>query len=90
MPDSMTITLTPDLEDFVKAKVASGSYSSAREVIQQGLRLLEDIESMLDVPASELSAQIAVGLEQADRGELLDGEEVLQELEALLDSAPTA
>lgn len=86
----MTITLTPDLEDFVKAKVASGSYSSAREVIQQGLRLLEDIESMLDVPASELSAQIAVGLEQADRGELLDGEEVLQELEALLDSAPTA
>ncbi len=87
----MTITLTPDLEDFVQSRVDTGRYKSVVEVIRQGLRLLEDMESMIDVPVSELRERIAVGVEQADRGELLDGEEVFRELEAsLADSSPSA
>lgn len=88
MADSMTITLTPDLEDFVKSKVAAGRYRSVIEVIQQGLRLLEDMESIPDLPISELRAQIAVGIGQADRGELVDGEEVFEDL--LAGQAPTS
>lgn len=34
----MKISLTRELEDFVRAQVASGQYSSASEVIREALR----------------------------------------------------
>ena len=34
----MNISLTSELENFVKAQVASGQYSSASEVIREALR----------------------------------------------------
>jgi putative addiction module CopG family antidote len=37
----MNISLTSELERFVQAKVRSGRYSSASEVIREALRLLE-------------------------------------------------
>ncbi len=87
MPAVLSITLTPDLEDFVASRVASGLYPSVTEVIRESLRFLEQHEALLEIPAAELRARIAVGVEQADRGELRDGEEVFQELEARLSVA---
>ncbi len=87
---SLGITLPPDLEDFVASRVATGRYESVTEVIQESLRFLEQHEALLEIPAAELRARIAVGIEQADRGELRDGEEVFQELEARLVSADSA
>ena len=83
---SLNLELSPDLEDFVASKVALGQYQSVSEVVRESLRFLEQHEALLKVPAAELRARIAVGLEQADRGELRDGEEVFQELEARLAS----
>lgn len=74
---TINVSLTPHLERFVNSRVASGQYPSASEVIREGLRLLEEREEAL----RELRGKIAVGLEQARRGELLDGENVFQELE---------
>lgn len=86
----MTITLSEDLEDFVSSKVASGTYRSVTEVIQESLRFLEQHESLLETPADQLREQIEIGFEQAERGELLDGEEVFRELEARIGPAPGA
>ena len=44
----MEITLTPELEQFVRNKVRSGRYTDAGEVVRDALRnmeLREDIES---------------------------------------------
>lgn len=41
----MNISLTPTLESFVKERVQEGRYSSASEVIREGLRLLIDQEA---------------------------------------------
>ncbi len=90
LASSLGITLPPHLEDFVASRVASGRYESVTEVIQESLRFLEQHEALLEIPAAELRARIAVGLEQADRGELRDGEEVFQELEARLASVDSA
>ncbi len=35
----MTVSLTPELEQFVSAKVGSGRYNSASEVVREALRL---------------------------------------------------
>lgn len=37
---TMNVSLTPELEDFVKDKVETGLYTSASEVIRESLRLL--------------------------------------------------
>jgi antitoxin ParD1/3/4 len=77
----MNVSLTPELEAFVNARVASGRYQSASEVVRAGLRLLEVDEQEREVALAEVRAKIAVGVEQARRGELLDGEAVFDELE---------
>jgi antitoxin ParD1/3/4 len=41
---SMNVSMTPELEEFVQALVASGRYHSASEVFREGLRLLERAE----------------------------------------------
>jgi len=38
----MNVSLTPELDKFVAAKVDSGLYNSASEVVREALRLLEE------------------------------------------------
>jgi antitoxin ParD1/3/4 len=78
---TLNVSLTPDLEQFVSSMVASGRYQTASEVIRQGLRLLQDQETTRQAHLDRLRAQINFGIDQANRGELLDGEDVFDELE---------
>lgn len=77
---TLNVSLTPELEKFVESRVASGRYQSASEVVRDGLRLLEERELSRQTALDEVRRKIAVGLEQAERGELFDGEEVFREL----------
>ncbi|MGC2780377.1 MAG: type II toxin-antitoxin system ParD family antitoxin [Bradyrhizobium sp.] len=40
----MNVSLTKELDEFVKAKVSSGRYTSASEVVSEALRLMEQAE----------------------------------------------
>ena len=80
---SLNVSLTPELEQFVQSRVASGLYQTASEVIREGLRLLEERERARDAALEELRTKIRRGAEQADRGELLDGEAVFEEIRKL-------
>ena len=76
----MNVSLTPELERMVQDKVASGMYYSASEVIREGLRLLQERDTLKQYRLEELRREIQRGVSQADRGELIDGEEVMEEL----------
>jgi antitoxin ParD1/3/4 len=80
---SMNVSLTPELEQFVQSLVASGRYQTASEVVREGLRLLEEREQARETALNELRAKIRRGIEQADRGELLEGDTVFEEIRQL-------
>ena len=75
----MNVSLTPELEEFVQRLLASGLYSSASEVVRDGLRLLAEREMLKETRLGELRKEIALGLADAYAGKLKDGEEVLRE-----------
>lgn len=78
----MQITLTPEFEQLVARKVESGRYHSAAEVIHEGLRLLEEQDRLQEMRREDLRREIARGVEQADRGELVPSETGFQTLRA--------
>ncbi|WP_127477544.1 type II toxin-antitoxin system ParD family antitoxin [Sulfurivermis fontis] len=66
----MHISLTPELESRVKAKVESGLYNNASEVIREALRFMETHEDWIhEIKLTRLREQLKVGVDQLDRGE---------------------
>ena len=66
----MHVSLTPELESRIKAKVESGLYNNASEVIREALRFMETHEDWVhEIKMASLREQIKVGTEQLDRGE---------------------
>ncbi len=72
----MNVSLTPELENFVQAKVKTGRYNSASEVVREALRLLEEHEKARASQLEEFRSEIGRRLASLDRGEGLDGEKV--------------
>jgi len=79
---SMNVSLTPELEQLIHKKVQSGLYLSASEVVREALRLLEERDKLRAMRFEELRRDIQIGIDQPDRGELLDGPEVFEKLRA--------
>lgn len=59
----MNISLTPHLEELIRAKIASGSYNSASEVVREALRLLEEEDKFRSLKLQRLREEIRGGLE---------------------------
>lgn len=70
----MNISLTPELEHFVQAKVDSGMYTSASEVIRESLRLLHTYEDLQAHRLKQLNQSIDVGFQQLTAGEKIPAE----------------
>ena len=85
----MTITLTPEFEQYIAAKVESGDFGSPNEVIACGLHLLQEQdaiqeqETMNGIPLEELRREIAIGVEASERGEYTvysSGRELMEDI----------
>jgi antitoxin ParD1/3/4 len=80
----MEISLTPKLEQFVKRQVDSGHYSSEADVVLAAVQFLEEREMVYQGKFDELRREIMIGYEAAERGEVLDGEVVFENLRTKL------
>ena len=80
----VNVSLTRDLEDFVRRKVESGLYTSASEVVREALRLLAEQDALARAREEELRRRVDEGRASARKGRTRDGEDVLARLEARL------
>ena len=58
----MNVNLTPQLEELVRSKVASGMYTSASEVVREALRLMDEQDRLRAVKLDQLRKDIRQGL----------------------------
>jgi antitoxin ParD1/3/4 len=62
----MNVSIGDRWEAFVDRIVRAGRYSSASEVVREGLRLVEEREAKLDALRTTLDASITAGGEASD------------------------
>lgn len=71
----MNVSLTPELESYVSAKVASGRYNSASEVVREALRLMEERDAIRSSQLAGFNAELERRLASLDRGEFISPSE---------------
>ena len=64
----MNVSLTPQLESYVKQKVAAGMYNSVSEVMREALRLLEERDKIREIKLESLRHDIQKGIDELDSG----------------------
>lgn len=77
----MTVELKPEIEALIQKRLQSGAFSSAEEVIERALEFLSAEEDWLADNRETIAAQIQEGWDEAQRGELIDGESVRAEMQ---------
>jgi antitoxin ParD1/3/4 len=80
---SLNVSLTPELEEFVRQRVATGRYQTASEVVREGLRLLENQERDREAAFLALKTRLKRASAEADWGEFVDPDETLKKIDAL-------
>ena len=86
----MNVTLSPEHEKLVREKLQSGEFDSADALVGHALQFLVAREEADQRHRQEIREKIDRGIEQLERGEGVDGEQVFAELEAELDEAEQA
>jgi antitoxin ParD1/3/4 len=76
----MNVNLGTVLDNFIAELLETGMYQTQSEVVREGLRLLKEREELKQLRLAELRKEIAIGSEQADRGEFVDGEAAFAEI----------
>lgn len=66
----MKVSLPPELEKFVIEQVQSGLYETPCEVVRAALWEYREREAIRQAQVEALQREIAIGIEQADRGEV--------------------
>ncbi len=77
----MMLTLSADLEEFVRQKVRSGLYESSTQVVEEALLLLEERDHLTQVRRERLLRELASGVFQANNRQLVDGAQVFAGLQ---------
>ena len=79
------VVLTERQEELIKGLVRSGRYQDANEVLDEGLRLVEQREAEAAGKFEALRAAAGVGVAALDRGEFKEFRDI-EDLEAYLNN----
>jgi antitoxin ParD1/3/4 len=77
----MKIRLRPELEQLIKQDVQRGPYQTVDEFVERAVSLLHEQEAWLAEHGSEIREKIEQGYAAAQRGELIDSDQVRSRLD---------
>ena len=83
----MEITLTPELEDIIQRRIASGRFSSVLEVVTVALQAQEVAELGSSEDRFGFNTELRRRLDALDRGEFVSADEAKRRVEAAIVSA---
>ena len=79
----MTIDLKPEQQRVIDLAVRSGAYRNSAEVLDRAFAIIReqlDLDHWMLKEREAVASHIAAGFAQAERGELTDGEAVIEML----------
>ena len=76
----MDISLTSDIEQFLRNKVANGIYKSINEAINDAINILIIRDSVSEERIKMFNEEIKKGLDDVEAGKVSDGIKFLDEL----------
>ena len=82
----MNISLTPELENFIKQKVSCGLYTSASEVVRESLRLMHTYDDVQKQRLSDFRKSIDAGMAQVSHEECVDGKKSREKMKRKVDA----
>jgi antitoxin ParD1/3/4 len=82
---AMQLNVPPDLQTLINKRLSSGGYKSVEDVLRRALEAQDAEESWTEEERRALSAHIEEGYQQAERGELIDGDQARNEIQARKD-----
>jgi Arc/MetJ-type ribon-helix-helix transcriptional regulator len=81
----MQLNVPPDIETLIKKRLSSGGYASVEDVLRRALEAQDAEEGWTDEEREALSSHIEEGCLQAERGELIDGDQARREIQVMKD-----
>lgn len=78
---TLSISLPSQLEKSVRARIASGMYSSASEVVREALRLLDEYDQLRGKRLEALRADLQEGL-RSGKGRKVSADEIINRARA--------
>jgi len=79
----MSIDLKPEQQRVIDLAVRSGVYRDAGEVLDRAFEIIGeqlDLEDWMSDHREAIASRVALGFAQAERGELIDGDEAVEKL----------
>jgi antitoxin ParD1/3/4 len=76
----MEIRLRPELAELIKQDVRRGPYQTVDEFVERAVSLLHEQEAWLSANRKDIQAKIEEGYAAAERGELVESDEVRMRL----------
>lgn len=70
----MNIALTPEQQNLIKAKLATGKYQSEQQIIEIALRLFDEYEQAESEWSQKVRAKIKAAIDTGEHTALVDGE----------------
>ena len=77
----MNIILNSEQEKFIQSQLKKGTYSNVEQIIDQALKLLQKQEQDYENWVNETREKAEIGLKQLEKGEKVDGETVIAQLQ---------
>ena len=76
----MTINLRRELEQLIQQDVERGHYKSVDEFLETAIQMLHEQEEWLETNRLDIAARIEEGYAAAQRGELIESDEVQRQI----------